>query len=218
MRIISLTDLHGRQPDINSILKQTGHVDLILVTGDTTHFGGASEADAIIRSINDHGIPVLAVAGNCDLPGVDQVLDKMGIQLHGTYQTVGPVAVLGVGGSLPCPGNTPNEMGEHAFESLLNQAVSGLDDHLSVVMVSHQPPFGTVNDSLTNGSHVGSHAVRTFIEKTQPLVCFTGHIHEGMGIDRIGQTYIVNPGPAYQGGYGYAEINDGKVLAEIRKC
>ncbi len=54
--------------------------------------------------------------------------------------------------------------------------------------------------------HVGSRAVRAFIEAVQPLVCFTGHIHGGVGIDTIGVTRIVNPEPLSSGGYAYAEI------------
>jgi Icc-related predicted phosphoesterase len=46
-------------------------------------------------------------------------------------------------------------------------------------------------------------------------LCFTGHIHEGIGIDRIGRTVIVNPGPFRSGHYAYAEINVTPARADI---
>ncbi len=66
-------------------------------------------------------------------------------------------------------------------------------------MVSHQPPYDTINDQVSPGVHVGSNSIRKFIEEHQPLVCFSGHIHEGTGIDHIGNTAIVNPGSGRQG-------------------
>ena len=78
-------------------------------------------------------------------------------------------------------------------------------------MVSHQPPYDTINDQVSPGVHVGSKSIRKFIEERQPLICFTGHIHEGTGIDHIGNTAIVNPGPAGKGSYVLTEILDGKI-------
>ncbi|MBN2117454.1 MAG: hypothetical protein JW730_12835 [Anaerolineales bacterium] len=70
----------------------------------------------------------------------------------------------------------------------------------------HQPPFGTRNDLIQGNVHVGSKAVRKFIERYQPLICFTGHIHEGTGIHQMGNTRIINPGPLSEGSYAYADI------------
>ncbi len=36
---------------------------------------------------------------------------------------------------------------------------------------------------VRGGRHVGSAAVRRFIERHRPLACFTGHIHEAAGMD-----------------------------------
>ena len=217
MKIIALTDLHGKVPNMDEILKQTGRVNLILLTGDITNFGGEPEAKKVIHPLLKYYIPIRAVRGNCDLAGVDKALDDFGMQIHGSHFFTDQIAIMGVGGSLPCPGNTPYEMSEASFEQILQSTVCGLDVDVPFLLVSHQPPYGTLNDSLTNGMHVGSHEVRAFIEKKQPLVCFTGHIHEGHGIDTIGQTQVINPGPAHQGGYGYVQISGDNVIVEIRK-
>jgi len=60
---------------------------------------------------------------------------------------------------------------------------------------------------------VGSKTVREFIKRTQPLICFTGHIHEGIGIDQVGRTKIVNPGPLSAGSYAYAEVTQEGIQA-----
>jgi Icc-related predicted phosphoesterase len=46
------------------------------------------------------------------------------------------------------------------------------------VFVSHAPPYGTPLDIMLNGEHVGSKAVRSYIEKNKPFISLHGHIHE----------------------------------------
>jgi hypothetical protein len=75
----------------------------------------------------------------------------------------------------------------------------GAYDHL--VLMTHNPPLNTTTDRIRSGVHVGSRSVREFIEKVQPDVCITGHIHESKGMDHIGKTVIVNPGDFVSGGY-----------------
>jgi len=61
---------------------------------------------------------------------------------------------------------------------------------------------------------VGSKAVRTIIEKYQPLLGLHGHIHESPGFVRIGRTQCLNPGSEYAEGIlkGYlVEINRSKI-------
>ena len=45
-----------------------------------------------------------------------------------------------------------------------------------------------------------------------------GHIHESPGKDMIGNTMIINPGPAMDGYYGIIEITGSKVSAEIKRA
>src|SRR5258706_12232849 len=47
---------------------------------------------------------------------------------------------------------------------------------------------------------VGSTAVRTAIEKHQPLLSLHGHIHESKGAIKIGKTLSINPGSSYEEG------------------
>lgn len=71
------------------------------------------------------------------------------------------------------------------------------------IAVIHGPPHQTRCDVLYNGQHIGSEAVRRWIERRQPLLTLHGHIHEspklsGAFCDRIGTTTVVNPGCDHQ--------------------
>ena len=72
-------------------------------------------------------------------------------------------------------------------------------DLKKIIYVMHSPPYGTRLDSIHGGHHVGSKAIKTFVEKSQPLLTLHGHIHEspevsGSFFDKIGETISVNPG------------------------
>ena len=168
---------------------------------------------AAVREYNEH---ILAVSGNCDYPDVDAYLTAEGINLHRKCITVNGVAFLGVGGSIPCPGKTPNEFTEDQFKTFLGEASTNLETDVHLILVSHQPPYHTVCDLTGHAGHVGSQSVRDFITQVQPMVCFTGHIHEGRGVDTIANTTVVNSGPLQAGGYGYAEVNPRVEVVEIR--
>jgi Icc-related predicted phosphoesterase len=63
--------------------------------------------------------------------------------------------------------------------------------------------------------HAGSKSLRRFIETIQPRLVVCGHIHESAGIDTIGGTRLVNPGPFRHGNYTRITIDDAAVDVEI---
>ncbi len=67
------------------------------------------------------------------------------------------------------------------------------------VYVLHSPPRDTACDVIATRQHVGSRAIRAFVETHQPRLVLSGHIHEsprvsGAWRDRVGRTPVVNPG------------------------
>lgn len=216
MKIVAIPDMHGSTTGLEKAAGDIAVADLVLLVGDITNFGGEEEATKMIESVREYNRNIFAVPGNCDYSGVNQFLEDEGIGLHGRGVVHNGVAFVGAGGSLVCPGNTPTEYSESDFQRFLEQAAAQVDENLPKIMVCHQPPANTKVDQVAPGRHVGSEAVRTFIEKEQPLICFSGHIHEGVGLDSIGKTKLVNPGPLRQGRYAYAEIGDEVKVLEIR--
>jgi Icc-related predicted phosphoesterase len=66
------------------------------------------------------------------------------------------------------------------------------------VYVIHSPPYGTNLDQVHRG-HVGSKAVRSFVEQKQPYLTLYGHIHETVEVsgefsERMGKTYCFTSG------------------------
>ena len=84
------------------------------------------------------------------------------------------------------------------------------------VLVSHNPPKDSACDVIPGNIHVGSTAVREFLEEAQPDVCLCGHIHEARAVDRVGRTIVVNPGALAQGGYVLLRSSGGKLSVELR--
>ncbi len=217
MRVINIADIHGNAKPIAEMGEILSSADLILLSGDITHFGGNNEAAQIINEIKSYNSNILAVTGNCDTDEVDTFLEKEDMQIHGRAIDVDDVTIFGAGGSLPCPSPTPNIYSEEEYAAIFGSSVQGMEENSPKIMVSHNPPIDTLNDTLESGAHVGSKTVRSVIEETKPLVCFTGHIHEAAGIDEIGSTKIVNPGPLGTRSYAYLDITDKINSLEIRK-
>jgi uncharacterized protein len=216
MNIIALSDIHSNTTRLNKIAPNLSVADIVLLVGDLTNFGRWRDAAQVVQAVRAYNDNILAVTGNCDHPEIETYLTDEGINLHRKCVNIAGVAFLGVCGSLPCPGKTLNEHTENDYKTYLKTASAELAPDIPLILVAHQPPYRTVTDFAWNGRHVGSRSIREFITRVQPRVCFTGHIHEGRGVDTIGETWVVNPGPLSQGGYGYVEVNTQVEIAEIR--
>lgn len=213
MTITVLSDIHGRIDKIDRLADQLRNSHLALLTGDITHFGKEYETKEVISKILAYQPNILAVTGNCDYPEVDYFLIKEGINLYQSSVIFEGLGFVGTGGSLPCPGKTPNEYSEDDLLSSLEIAYSSLYSSIPFVLVVHQPPYNTATDKISPESHVGSHAIRKFIETHNPIACFCGHIHESKGKDYINSTLIINPGPFKDGNFALVKITEDKQIA-----
>ncbi|MBM4103590.1 MAG: YfcE family phosphodiesterase [Planctomycetes bacterium] len=223
MRLLVISDIHARMEMIGRLMAvDMTDMDCIVIAGDITHFGGYVEAAAVLEPIIKTKIPIVAVAGNCDTDGVEEYLAEKKISLQGHYLQQGKVIFVGVGGSLPCPKTTPGEYGDNVLETALSRAVrqagesSGGQEEGSLIVVTHQPAFGTKVDSVGE-RYTGSAAIRRFIEIYQPVLAVSGHIHEAPGMDRIGKTTLVNPGPLKEGRYAVVELQAAAVNVILRQ-
>jgi Icc-related predicted phosphoesterase len=81
--------------------------------------------------------------------------------------------------------------------------LEGASDPARTVYVMHSPPADTALDHMYGGAHVGSGAIRRFIERHGPPLTLHGHIHEAPALtgrisERLGRTLMVNPGSSDQ--------------------
>jgi Icc-related predicted phosphoesterase len=210
MKIIALPDIHeGGVRFLSEFADALASVDLVLLVGDMTN--NSNNIAHIVNAVQKHNPNIRAVTGNWDNDDTDTYLSLQHMNLHGQHEIIDGMAFLGAGGaSAPTAG--PRAYGERQFTMILEQTLDGLDAEVPKILVCHQPPTGFLGIRS-----LGSPAIRTFIEQTQPILCFVGHIHAAKGIDTIGTTQIINPGPLYKGAYAYAEVVDGQVKGlEIR--
>lgn len=215
MRIIALTDIHGSYARVQEILTEEKTVDAVIIGGDLTTAGTPKEAGEAVKLFQSFGKPLFVVAGNMDLPELDDTFDKLQISINARGRILKEAGFFGVSASPFTPMHTPYEIPE---EEIKKRAESGWQEVQSArwkIFVPHAPPRNTKVDKIRAGFHVGSTAVREFIEKYQPDVCVCGHIHEARGTDIIGKTQIVNCGPAGKGFYAVIELGE-KIKVENR--
>ncbi|WP_423792541.1 metallophosphoesterase [Methanocaldococcus indicus] len=187
MIIIGVTDLHGRFPSILYELKNKA--DVLVVSGDITHFGKGIEIIEDLAELSDY-LDVLCVPGNCDTKEVIDELNSYNLNIDKKVKKIDKYNFLGIGGSNRTPFNTYYEYDDNELLNELKKFYN-LDN---IILVSHAPPYGTMAD-IVNNTHVGSKAVREFIENNDVVLCACGHIHESRCIDKIDNTIVVNPSP-----------------------
>jgi Icc-related predicted phosphoesterase len=211
-KLLALSDIHGKVSSLTSILAkvQPLHPDLVVVSGDITHFATqVDEVWSILEVIGRSGLPYCYVLGNCDPPQLRGGIDGMGMCLESNCFTVGGFSIIGAGGSTLTPFGTPFETDEQDIIDRLETGRSKCQgkDNENFIIVTHNPPRGQIIDKTRAGSHVGSPKLLKYILEKKPILALSGHIHEAAGAELIGDTTAANPGPALRGLYAFIEID-----------
>lgn len=217
---IAFGDVHESAGALSSIPGVSEAAGLI-VSGDLTNRGTAAAAKQVIDTCTSVNPRLHAQIGNMDTRAVDELLTAQGVNLHRRVVELatlsvrgGPVRVglAGVGWSTPTPFGTPSEAEEETLDRWLRGVEARCTGFDRLMVAIHTPPINTATDRLSSGAHVGSPAVRAFLERLQPDVCITGHIHESRAMDRVGETTVINPGMLAHGGYARIVLSDGGQL------
>jgi uncharacterized protein len=156
--------------------------------------------------------------GNDDPPFVDDLLRTSSrvINPEGTVvELPGGFPMISVGYSNPTPWDSPRELPEDQLLTTIDREAGKLSDPARSIFNLHVPPKDTPIDQavlvdrelrpvIKGGAPaitgVGSSAVRTSIERYQPMLALHGHIHESRGEARLGRTLSINPGSEYSEG------------------
>lgn len=215
VRILCCSDIHLAFRAVEKIADELRQADLAVLAGDLTHFGEPADALQVVDAFRAHAPAVLAVTGNLDMLWVIDAFRDAGISLHGEGRRFGDLGLFGCGGSNITPMDTPTEWEEPELDAILERGHAAVADAPRRLMICHTPPFDTRLDRLVNGTPVGSPAVRAFIERRRPQLAIVGHIHEGRGIDRVGDTVVVNPGALRDGGYVIVTDDGARLTAEL---
>ena len=187
MRVLATSDLHRAVAWLRRALAYAEEqgLDTVVCCGDFQ----SVEAIKVLAGFKGRAF---AVPGNMDGPEVAEALEEAGVSLHGKAVEHGGFVFAGAGAL--------------GFRDALASLGASLPSSPSrLVLVTHHPPKGLKVDLALNLMHVGSGTLRSFIEARRPLACICGHIHEARGVDWLGDTLVVNPGPLAK---GYAAIVD----------
>ncbi len=223
MRILVIADIHGKfrilQKIIDDIIDE--EFDAIISQGDFTdmfdvvpNFTQMEIADIVLQKLMIPKKRLLCVPGNHDPYEILDVFEDYGINLHQKKETLGGLVFVGWGGA-DTPFNTHFEPTEEETEEALKTLLKGNKGKWA--LVTHSPPKNTSLDLVKPKTHVGSAAVRRTIMKKKPLFAVCAHIHENRGVERVGETTVFYPGPAYKGYYGFIDTDMKKVNCEIKK-
>lgn len=207
MRLLCITDLHDKRSALDQILAAAGAVDAVLLGGDITNFGSPADAERIVRVLQARVERVLAVAGNCDSAAIEERLVQLGVSLFQRGVLVDGVGFQGLSGMPPWHAQM-YQFSEEQLAQALDLGYAQLNGAHSHVVLSHPPPRAEHVDYTQRGHHVGSTALRRFIDRVQPALVICGHIHEGRGVEQLGRTQVVNCGAAAAGCYALVEMGD----------
>ncbi|HIH44171.1 MAG TPA: metallophosphoesterase [Candidatus Methanoperedenaceae archaeon] len=211
MKLLAIADLHGDYTHVNAIRERAGSVDAILIAGDLTDFGPDEKAHELFDMLGSD-VPVLAIPGNCDYPGILKVIEKAGaINMHNRTWKIDNTEFIGFGGSNPTPFGTPFEISEKKILENVGQLISRAKGE-RLVLLSHAPPKDTL-DRVPSGANAGSTALADRKGTFDLVVC--GHIHESRGVMSNGNgSVIVNPGPAFKGCAALIDL-DSEITASL---
>lgn len=213
MEILALSCIHNDIENMLTLIDQVKKLDFDVVVfpgdfGDLSLPKGFTRTDIakiIVAELESLGKPLVVVPGSWDKDLVGW-LDKKGISVHARGTLIGGVGFYGYGGART-PFGTPFEPADGEIELGLVKAYQEIKDARVKVQLTHMPPARTEIDRIPSGAHVGSEAVRRFIEENQPNVAISSHIHEAKGIDELGRTKLVNPGRFPEGNCAIISVN-----------
>lgn len=213
MRIAYVVDVHDRFDSVPRVLEQIGDVDVVLVGGDITTGGTPEDAQRAIELWRPLVPRMLAVAGNMDSAAIDARLAELDVSINGSGRLIDDVGICGVSAAPLSPLHTPYELDDDELERRADAAFDAIRGARVRIFCPHAPPHDTECDRVRSGEHVGSVVVRQVVEREQPDLVFCGHIHEARGIDFVGESRIVNPGPVSAGHYAVLDVGESLSLA-----
>lgn len=216
MRFLVLSDIHGDTGYIEMLDDEFAAADAVLFAGDFARDKEPETGMQILNTLVKKHDDIFAVIGNCDDPSFIEELEKLDVSVQGDMLFRDGLAFAGSGGALRFTGTTANERSDDELVSDLSivaeqESVEGMPDSdwNNLILILHQPPFDTGTDKITAGISTGSKTLRAFIEKHQPLLVVTGHIHESFATAKLGKTVLINPGSLAEGRYGIVEVEQG---------
>ena len=187
MKIMFLSDTHGRHLEITELYGELPYVDIIVHSGDCTRYGEFEETDLFMNWFSKQNSKhKVLVAGNHDF--VLQQMDRRNWLLANnygvTYLEDSFININGIGiyGSPWSP-----VFGMWAFMKQRNDELDEVwqkvpTDGSVDLLVTHTPRYGRFDVSVRGNYNVGCEMLANRINDIHPKVHVFGHIHECGGM------------------------------------
>jgi len=175
--------------------------------------------------------------GNDDRYGVDPILAKSKTMINPdgkVIQVDKEHEMISSGHANITPWDCPRDESEEKLEKIIEGLASQVKNMKNCIFNFHCPPYDTYLDQgpkldetlkpiLDMGGGikmipVGSPSIRKAIDKYQPLLGLHGHIHESKASQKLGRTFILNPGSEYGEGIlrgAIVEVSGDKIKNHI---
>lgn len=190
MKILAFSDLHLAGSRAVDLVTASAEADLVIGAGDYCNMRqGLGQAMEMLSGMQ---APMVLVPGNAE--SADELRAAAPVDtvvLHGQGAEIEGLRLFGLGYGIP-----PTPFGEWSCDLSEAGAAQALEDcQQADILILHSPPKGYC-DQTSQGSSVGSTALRAAIERIQPRLAFCGHIHDSWGQRaQIGATALANLGP-----------------------
>jgi len=192
VRVLAFSDLHRDLDQAARLVELSRDADAVIGAGD---FASVHEGlDETIGALVGIEVPAVLVPGNNE---TEEALREAAAAwpaatvLHGGLASVDGVEFFGLGAGVPVtPWDWSFDLSDEQAAERLAACPEG------AVLVVHSPPYGHADESSA-GDHLGSTAILEAIEAKRPPLVVCGHIHESWGRESaVGETRVVNLGPA----------------------
>ncbi|MDD5191878.1 MAG: metallophosphoesterase [Candidatus Nanoarchaeia archaeon] len=187
-KILAAGDFHGDSSASKRLAEKAEkeNVDLVVLTGDIT---GLIETENLIKPFLQKNKRVVFVPGNWDTTEATETISRLyGIKNIGKhYVKYDNVGIFGVGNE-----DWQLKLNEGNAFKKLEKDFEKIKDLEKKIMVSHMHAARTKAEF---SGFPGSKAIRKAIEKFQPDLFISGHIHEAEGLnEKIGKTRVISVG------------------------
>ena len=200
MKLLVISDLHAHNDVLDKMDDIFKQADAVLFAGDFAECFKPETGDEALEKLCSKHDTIFAVLGNCDNEVFLNDLEEKDISVEKALVFHEGLAFTGSGGGTKFTGKTEFERTEEEclsdFDIVVNSVEQGGDNSLwqNLIIISHNPPKGKTVDAVNAALHAGSQQFTDFILEHKPLAVICGHIHEGRGVEKIGETTVINPG------------------------
>lgn len=205
MKILALSDIHEEEVALQSLVNLSAKVDHIFICGDTSRTN--LFAESVLKAFPN----CFVIPGNWENEQMHKVFSSGPQWINEKRVEIeNGLNIVGFGYSNPTPFNTFGELSEGE----IYKRISKLPIDENTILMLHCPPKGYF-DIANHGEHAGSESILAIVREKKPLAALFGHIHEQMGIQKLGPTTLVKLPAAQNMCACFLSIEDRKINAEF---